>query len=121
MFEPKLAAQVLLATAISLISALGMSHDSQTTTSAMLEARREFQQDRFGMFIHWGIYSVLCDGEWVMNDKKIPITDYEKIARFFDPADFKAEEWVTLAKVAGMKYITFTTKHHDGFAMWDSQ
>lgn len=98
-----------------------MSHPADENTSLTLrETTEQFQQDRFGLFIHWGIYSVLCDGEWVMNDSKIPISDYEKIARFFNPADFNAAEWVRLAKSAGMRYITFTTKHHDGFAMWDS-
>jgi alpha-L-fucosidase len=84
------------------------------------ECAQQFQHDRFGLFIHWGIYSTMADGEWVMNDKKIPITDYERLARAFNPADFNAEQWVTLAKSAGMRYITFTSKHHDGIAMWDS-
>ena len=73
------------------------------------------------MFIHWGIYSVPGDGEWVMNDKKVSIADYETTAKLFRPTEFDAKEWVSLAKAAGMKYITFTTKHHDGFAMWNSK
>jgi len=85
-----------------------------------LAAREWFQDARFGMFIHWGVYSVLGDGEWVMNNRKIPISDYEKLPPAFNPIDFDAAEWVSLAKAAGMKYITITSKHHDGFAMFDS-
>lgn len=90
-------------------------------TSATLEAREWFQDARFGMFIHWGVYSVLGDGEWVMHNRKIPIADYEPLASTFLPVNFDAAEWVSLAKAAGMKYITFTSRHHDGFAMWDSK
>jgi len=90
-------------------------------TSSNLEARRWFQDARFGMFIHWGVYSVLGDGEWVMNNRKIPIHDYEKLPRAFNPVDFDPAEWVAIAKAAGMKYITITSKHHDGFAMFDSK
>src|SRR5436190_24226538 len=90
-------------------------------TAANLAAREWFQNSRFGMFIHWGVYSVLADGEWVMNNRKIPIADYEKLPELFNPAAFDAVEWVGLAKAAGMKYITITSKHHDGFAMFDSK
>jgi alpha-L-fucosidase len=86
-----------------------------------LAARESFQDARFGMFIHWGVYSVLGDGEWVMNNKKIPVSDYEKLPALFNPTEFNAAEWVGLAKAAGMKYITITSKHHDGFAMFDSK
>ena len=90
-------------------------------TPANLAAREWFQDARFGMFIHWGVYSVLGDGEWVMNNKKIPVADYEKLPALFNPTEFDAKEWVALAKAAGMKYITITSKHHDGFAMFDSK
>ncbi|HEY2946200.1 MAG TPA: alpha-L-fucosidase [Vicinamibacteria bacterium] len=86
-----------------------------------LAARRWFQDARFGMFIHWGVYSVLGDGEWVMNNRKIRVAEYEKLPAFFNPIDFDAAAWVALAKSAGMKYITITSKHHDGFAMFDSK
>src|SRR4051812_25078617 len=89
--------------------------------AANLAAREAFQDARFGMFVHWGVYSVLGDGEWVMNNKKIPISDYEKLPALFNPQEFDAAEWVSLAKAAGMKYITITSKHHDGFAMFDSK
>lgn len=86
-----------------------------------LDARRWFQDAKFGLFVHWGVYSVLSDGEWVMNNRKIPAADYEKLPAQFNPLEFNAEEWVSLAKAAGMKYITITSKHHDGFAMFDSK
>jgi alpha-L-fucosidase len=86
-----------------------------------LTARRAFQDARFGMFIHWGVYSVMGDGEWVMQNRKIPVAEYEKLAPKFDPEKYNPAEWVALAKSAGMKYITITSKHHDGFAMFDSQ
>ena len=86
-----------------------------------LKARQWFQDAKFGMFIHWGVYSVAADGEWVMENKKIPVAEYEKLAPQFNPADFNAAEIVSLAKAAGMKYITITSKHHDGFAMWGTK
>jgi alpha-L-fucosidase len=86
-----------------------------------LAARQWFQDAKFGLFVHWGVYSVLADGEWVMNNKKIPITEYEKLPARFNPTEFNPAEWVALVKAAGMKYITITSKHHDGFAMWDSK
>lgn len=86
---------------------------------------------RFGMFIHWGIYSVPAGqwngapvnglGEWIMFRGRIPVRDYEKLASQFNPVKFNADEWVAIAKNAGMKYITITSKHHDGFAMYGSK
>jgi alpha-L-fucosidase len=83
-----------------------------------LQARQWFQDAKFGMFIHWGVYSVPGEGEWVMEIKKIPVSEYEKFAPQFNPTQFSAAEIVGLAKAAGMKYITITSKHHDGFAMF---
>ena len=80
-----------------------------------LEAREWFQNAKFGLFIHWGVYSVLGDGEWVMNNQNISINEYEKLPKFFNPTKYDAEKWVLMAKNAGMKYITFTSGHHDGF------
>jgi alpha-L-fucosidase len=90
-------------------------------TKSNLDSRRWFQDAKFGLFIHWGVYSVLADGEWVMQVKKIPVSEYEKLPAQFNPNEFNAVEWVALAKAAGMKYITITSKHHDGFAMFDSK
>lgn len=86
-----------------------------------LEAREWFNDARFGLFVHWGVYSILGDGEWVMNNQNIPIDAYEKLPSFFNPIEFNAEEWVKMAKDAGMKYITITSRHHDGFSMFDTE
>jgi alpha-L-fucosidase len=83
-----------------------------------LKARQWFQDSKFGLFIHWGVYSVLGDGEWVMNNRKMSVVEYEPLAAQFNPTEFNAAEWVSLAKTAGMKYIAITSKHHDGFAMF---
>lgn len=83
-----------------------------------LKARQWFQDAKFGLFIHWGVYSVPGRGEWVMENEKIPDSEYEKFAPQFNPTEFSASELVSLAKAAGMKYITITSKHHDGFAMF---
>lgn len=85
---------------------------------ANLAARKWFQDARFGLFIHWGVYSVLGNGEWVMNNTKMSVADYEKLPPQFNPAKYDAAQWVSLAKTAGMRYITITSKHHDGFGMW---
>ncbi len=86
-----------------------------------LKAREWFQDAKFGLFIHWGVYSVLGDGEWVMNNQRIDKQTYQKLPAFFNPIDYNPKEWVSMAKAAGMKYITITSKHHDGFAMFDSR
>ena len=90
-----------------------------------------WQDAKFGMFIHWGLYSQLAGewkgqkvkgiGEWIMKQLNIPVEEYERIAKEFNPVHFNAEEWVSLAKKAGMKYIVITAKHHDGFAMYHSK
>lgn len=86
-----------------------------------LKARKEFQDAKFGMFIHWGVYSLLGNGEWIFHERKLTLHEYERLPNFFDPEKFDAKAWVALAKLAGMKYITITSRHHDGFAMFDSK
>jgi alpha-L-fucosidase len=76
---------------------------------------------KFGMFIHWGVYSVLGDGEWVFHERHLKLDEYNRLPAFFDPERFDAKTWISLAKAAGMKYITITSRHHDGFAMFDSK
>jgi alpha-L-fucosidase len=104
-----------------LLCSLTLSAQTYVPTEKNLESRAAFQDAKFGLFIHWGIYSVLGDGEWVMNNQRIPVANYEKIPGFFNPVSFDPAEWVSLVKAAGMKYITITSKHHDGFAMWNSK
>ena len=97
------------------------SAQTYTPSPANLKARQEFQDMKFGMFIHWGIASVLGDDMWAMEEKKIVKKDYMRLIRVFDPRDFNAEQWVSTAKRAGARYIVFITKHHDGFANWDTK
>jgi len=111
---PALAACVVAATP-------GWSQPAYSPTTENLASRAWFQDARFGLFVHWGIYSELGAGEWVMNERRIRAADYERLATFFDPTAFDPAAWVALAKAAGMKYITITSKHHDGFAMFDSK
>ncbi|HLK69814.1 MAG TPA: alpha-L-fucosidase [Bryobacteraceae bacterium] len=86
-----------------------------------LRAREWFQDAKFGLFIHWGVYSVLGKGEWVMNNTGMSVRDYEKLPPQFNPVKYDAAQWVALAKQAGMRYITITSKHHDGFAMFGTR
>ena len=81
----------------------------------------EFKSARFGMFIHWGLYSMPARGEWEMQIHRVPSDVYEKYMTQFNPTEWNAERVATLAEQAGMKYIDVTTKHHDGFCMFDSQ
>ncbi len=97
------------------------SQQKYQPTPENMKAREWFQDARFGLFIHWGVYSELGDGEWVMNQQQIPVATYEKLPAFFNPTQFDPKEWVQMVKDAGMKYITITSKHHDGFAMFDSK
>lgn len=116
-------AAVATATACLAAAPAGMARAQEPYTPAPenLEAREWFQDAKFGLFVHWGVYSVLGDGEWVMNNQRIPVAQYEMLPPFFDPEQFDPAEWVAMAKAAGMKYITITSKHHDGFAMYDSK
>jgi alpha-L-fucosidase len=108
--------------ALVLVLCCGVSaQENYVPTQKNLENREWFQSARFGLFIHWGVYSVMGDAEWIMQNQNIPVSEYEKLPAFFNPVDFSAEDWVTLAKNTGMKYITITTKHHDGFAMYESK
>src|SRR3954466_6215396 len=97
------------------------AQDKYQPSPENLKNREWFEQARFGLFIHWGVYSQLGDGEWVMNNQRIPVKAYEKLPAFFNPIEFNPKEWVQMAKDAGMKYITITSKHHDGFAMYYSK
>jgi alpha-L-fucosidase len=115
---------ILLLTSLTSAAANAQSAIPQATyqpSPENLKAREEFQDDKFGMFIHWGVYSILGDGQWIFHDRKLTVHEYELLPKFFDPEKFDAKAWVALAKSAGMKYITITSRHHDGFAMFDSK
>jgi len=133
---------VIGATVVSLLIALVIlaSCGGETNAQASGAKAEPMSQDqrmdwwrdaRFGLFVHWGIYAVPAGtykgkridggGEWIMNTAQIPVAEYEKFAPRFDPVGFRADEWVRLAKNAGMKYIVITSKHHDGFCLWDSK
>jgi alpha-L-fucosidase len=86
-----------------------------------LAAREWYRDARFGLFVHWGVYSLLGQGEWVMQNQKIPAPTYEWLATTFNPVKFDARAWVATAKAAGMRYITVTSRHHDGFSMFDTR
>ncbi len=119
-----------------LISLLGLNISGQTAyeTEPYTKNREErvswWKDARYGMFIHWGVYAQLAGewkrkridgpGEWIMYHGKIPVNDYHEVAKQFNPVKFDAQEWVKIAKDAGMKYIVITAKHCDGFAMYDS-
>src|ERR1700733_4347859 len=105
--------------------------DYMDETAAQHNARMNWwRQARFGMFIHWGLYAEAAGewdgkttsgvGEWIMNDMKIPLSQYAKLVPRFNPVKFDAAQWVRIAKDAGMKYMVITSKHHEGFGMYRS-
>src|ERR1017187_4618518 len=109
-----------------------LSAGRPTETDPTLERRiKWWREARFGLFIHWGLYSVAAGewkgqpvpwfGEWIMSRARIPVAEYEQLAKQFNPVKFNAEQWVQMARDAGMKYIVITSKHHDGFAMYGSK
>ena len=116
-----LAPMLLLAFGVLALSQAARAQENYQPSAANLAAREWFQDAKFGLFIHWGVYSVLGDGEWVMNKRHLTVEEYEKLPAFFNPTEFDPAEWVALAKAAGMKYITITSKHHDGFAMFGTK
>ena len=108
----------------------GLGADGSESVAGRNARMKWWREARFGMFIHWNVSSVPAGvyhgkynhfvGEWLMHDEKIPVAEYKEYARQFNPVKFNADEWVLLAKQAGMKYIVFTAKHHDGMAMYHS-
>lgn len=126
----------LSAMACPTLSSIALYH--RPHDNYLLESKKEFddrmawwREAGFGMFIHWGAYAVPGGvhkgkevsgiGEWIMSSANIPVAEYEPYPRQFDPQQFDAEAWVRIAKEAGMKYIVITSKHHDGFCLWDSK
>lgn len=84
------------------------------------ERTKWFMEARFGMFIHWGLYSIPAKGEWMMSEAEMSVSEYKQYFDLFDPVDYNPREWVRLAKEAGMQYAVLTAKHHDGFCLFDS-
>ncbi len=109
---------ILLATLISLEIVAKEFKYSPTTEN--LERRKEFADSKFGIFIHWGIYSMMGDGEWVMTNQNIKHKRYSQLAAGFYPSKFNAKEWIDIIKSSGAKYLCFTSRHHDGFSMFHS-
>jgi alpha-L-fucosidase len=93
---------------------------SDSVPPERLRAREWFQDAAFGLFVHWGVYSQLGQGEWVMQQRAVPVGTYEWLASAFNPVRFDARRWVEIAKAAGVRYITITARHHDGFSMFAS-
>ena len=128
MKKPILAILILLSLVLASCDSKSPNNKIDKTTETVLQS---FRADHFGLFIHFGVYSKLGGGwkgeqipyygEQIMNHARITVPEYEAVAREFNPTDFDADEIVLLAKNAGMKYIVFTTKHHDGFCMFDTQ
>ena len=94
---------------------------SYTPTAENLKAREEFRDGKFGIFLHWGLYSMLATGEWTMTNNNLNYKEYAKLAGGFYPSKFNAAEWVAAIKASGATYICFTTRHHEGFSMFKSQ
>jgi alpha-L-fucosidase len=114
------------AASLPLLGCMAGRDDREAATDSTPGSTREdmqawFRDARFGMFIHWGVYSLLGRGEWVMHNDCMTAQAYEELPSRFNPVLFNPTEWVSAAKNAGMRYITITSKHHDGFAMWHSR
>ena len=97
-----------------------MAQGNYTPTEENLKSRKEFADSKFGIFIHWGIASVYGQGEWYLHRSQLNHQEYKKAADAFYPHRFDAKEWVAAIKDSGAKYITFVSRHHDGFSMWDT-
>ncbi|MGN0213917.1 MAG: alpha-L-fucosidase [Muribaculaceae bacterium] len=102
-------------------SALWAQTPTYTPAPENLEARKQFQDDKFGIFLHWGIYSMLAQGEWAMTNQNLNRDEYSKLASGFYPSRFNAHDWVAAFKAAGARYICITSRHHDGFSMFHTK
>jgi alpha-L-fucosidase len=98
-----------------------MAAKRSTTKATVIPDTSWFQHDRFGMFIHWGLYALAARHEWVKHRERIDTATYQKYFKHFDPDLYDPREWARLARRAGMKYFVITTKHHEGFCLWDTQ
>ena len=101
--------------------AMAVQAQKYVPTPENLESRKNFAESRFGVFLHWGLYSMFAQGEWYMNNDSVDAREYAKAMNAFYPHRFDAQAWVSAIKAAGARYICFTTRHHEGFSMWDTQ
>ena len=113
--------RVALGITMSVCAGTAAFPQSYTPSPENLQARKEFQDNKFGIFLHWGIYSMTAQGEWYMNTRNIHRDEYAKMASGFYPSRFNAAEWVSAIKASGAKYITITSRHHDSFSMFDTK
>ena len=97
------------------------AQEHYTPTPENLKARSEFRDNKFGIFLHWGLYAMLATGEWTMTNKDLAWDEYAKLAGGFYPSKFDAARWVSDIKASGAKYICFTTRHHEGFSMFKTK
>jgi alpha-L-fucosidase len=125
----------VVAFAVALVAVLRLPAAARQSPAASDPARTErlkwFHEAKYGLFIHWGLYAIPAGewkgkripgiGEWIMFRTPVPVREYEQLAKQFNPIKYNAEAWVQLARDAGMKYIVITSKHHDGFALYDSK
>ncbi|MBX3280584.1 MAG: alpha-L-fucosidase [Acidobacteria bacterium] len=102
-------------------SAFGAAPIYDQSAEDRIRRMKWWHEAKFGMFIHWGLYSILGRHEWVMEMEGIPVSEYEQLARRFRPKPSPAREWAQLARRAGMKYMVMTTKHHEGFCLFDTK
>jgi alpha-L-fucosidase len=109
----------LLLRAVLLTLPLALNSSSLAAESDAADRIQWWREARFGMFIHWGLYSIPGRGEWVQWNEQIPVNEYARLADQFNPTNFSADAWVDLAKAAGMKYMVLTSRHHDGFALFN--
>lgn len=114
----KLLAAVMLALSLT---ASANTNQTYTPSADNIAARKHFQDSKFGIFLHWGLYAMLATGEWTMTNNNLNYKEYAKLAGGFYPSRFSAKEWVSQIKASGAKYICFTTRHHEGFSMFKSK
>ena len=113
--------KLILMAFVAIFAAGSVSAQGYVPSEEVKRSQKEFSEDRFGIFIHWGIYSMYAQGEWYLqNAQGIERDEYAKAADAFYPHRFDAKEWVSAIKASGAKYICFTTRHHDSFSMWDT-